>query len=105
MGLKIRNVYLILKNYKNLGATVGGAGAIRLFDTQKKEVQSRCLVSVARHLLRLYSAGGRQNNSNIHNINIRSMHHLHGPNANLSCFEKKVRSTPSSRFSTVLHVV
>ena len=30
-----------------------------------------------------------QINSSIHNINTRNKHHLHRPNANLSCFQKK----------------
>jgi len=30
-----------------------------------------------------------QTNSSIHNINTRNKHHLHRPNANLSCFQKK----------------
>ena len=29
-----------------------------------------------------------QTNSSIPNINTRNMHHLHTPNANLSCFQK-----------------
>ena len=28
-------------------------------------------------------------NSSIHNINARNKHHLHRPNANLSCFQKR----------------
>jgi hypothetical protein len=29
-----------------------------------------------------------QTNSSVHNINIRNKHHLHRPNANLSCLKK-----------------
>ena len=29
-----------------------------------------------------------QTHSSVHNINTRHKHHLHGPNANLSCFQK-----------------
>jgi hypothetical protein len=32
--------------------------------------------------------GNFQTNSSIHNINIRNKHHLHRPNASLSCFQK-----------------
>jgi hypothetical protein len=46
-----------------------------------------------------------QTDLSIHNINTRDKHHLCRPNANLSCFQKKVHSMLTSKFSTVYHIV
>ena len=44
-----------------------------------------------------------QTNSSIHNINIRNKHHLRRPNANLSCFQKRIHFVLASKFSTIYH--
>jgi len=45
-----------------------------------------------------------QTNSSEHTINTRNKHHLHRPNANLSCF-RKVYFMLASKFSAVCHPV
>jgi len=43
-----------------------------------------------------------QKNSSVHNINARHKHHLHGPNANLSCFQKSTFSAGIKMFNNLL---
>jgi hypothetical protein len=44
-----------------------------------------------------------QTNSSIHNINTRNKHHLHRPNANLSCFQKSTLYDGIRTYSDLLH--
>ena len=44
-----------------------------------------------------------QKNSSIHNINTRSKHHHHRPNANLSCFQKSIFYAGIKIFDSLPH--
>ena len=44
-----------------------------------------------------------QPNSPVHNISTRNKHHLHRPNASLSCFQKSIFCDAIRIFSSVPH--
>jgi len=50
-------------------------------------VPCQCMLSLTSFIINYQDIF--QINSSIHNINTRNKHHLHRPNANLSCFQKK----------------
>jgi len=61
---------------------------VYLNNQQILPVACQCILSLTN-----YSVNNQeyfQTNSSIHNTNISNKHHLHRPNANLSCFQKSI---------------